>query len=234
MNTARLPVWFMVVTLLAAACDSAKPENPASGPAASSEPPPPPPPAAAPPPAPTDIDATALLKHMDCPKPQRRGACRVVEGFAKAGALNWKRPARKARWVGYLYTVDQGKEKRELVILHGRELPTAQAGLGALPLRIGTGGFPEELEAHAERLVSARSRKSGPSPRNLAPRFVSDFEPTKDFSAIQTDGPSILTVEAEPAYIREQDKTVFYVKPDDTNPGHSSDGIYAELWMETW
>lgn len=188
----------------------------------------------APPPAPADIDATPLVEQLRCPNRQTEGACRVIESFQKADAWAWKRPAREARWVGYVYDVTQGVETREIVILFAKEIPTAQAAPGALPVRAGTGTFPERLMAHADRLVRARAQRSGPSPRNQAPRFLDAFEPDKLWNVVDTDGPSVLTVEADTAYIRELDRTVYYAQPDATSPAKPGDGRYAELWIATW
>lgn len=235
MNTLGRSLFGIAFVVSTAACDSTQSNTAAATASASAavahsaaEPP------APPPPAPADLNLAALSDRLDCPKHTRQAACRIVAGFQKAGPWDWKRPARRARWIGYQYKVDKGVEKRELIILFAKEIPTEQAGLGAMTIRIGTGTFPQELMAHAERLVRARAGHHGPSPRNQAPRFLSDFEPEKDWSAIQTDGASVLTVEANPAYIREQDRVVYYVKPDDSGTAQPGDGIYAELWVATW
>lgn len=185
-------------------------------------------------PPPQDLNVSALHETLKCDDARRSEVCRVLERFQEAKRWQWRKPAGTGRWIGRAYTVAGGVEQESLMLLWAQVIPTAQAGPGELPMRVGIGEVPERLTLHGNKLLRARTESRGPSPKNQAAPFVESFEPATTWSAMQSKGESILAVAGDATYVRELDRRVYFIQRDERPTSQAGDGIYAELWIATW
>ena len=228
---------FVCSTLLVVACgcdkSDKKPSRSAAAPSASIEPLPS---VAAPaPPAPQDIDVGALEKELNCQKTGPKQACRILKEFASAQRFTAHTPSGEGRWVGHSFTVDKGVESERQLIFWSKSVPTSQVGPGDLPVKVGFDFFPDELKAHAEKLVRTLGRGDPPSPKNQAFPYAKVYVPTKQRVIVNTAGPSVHVTAEESIYIRaKQLRFVYIVNPSTSRESATGDGLYAELWLADW
>ncbi len=186
------------------------------------------------PPAPADTDVTGTIKSLGCGKNATKQACRLLEDFSKGTRWNPTLPGGEGRWVGYTYTIKHGAEQRSAGLFWTKRIPTSQAGLGRLALKVGTGEFPATVAEHALKLIATLARGDQPSRRNQAAPFAEAFVPEKPFGTVATDGASIRFVATEEVLIRQSGRRVVLVAPTQASDGAAGDGRYSEYWLSNW
>jgi hypothetical protein len=191
----------------------------------------PPPPAPREPPS--DLDVAGLEKKLGCSGNKVRQACKLLADFARADRWPADPPSGRGRWVGNAFKIEKGAEKRELLILYAERVPTAQVPPGDLPVKIGTGPIPDELETHGTKLVNILSRGDVPTKKNHAAPFVDDFVPRDSQGAANTTGRSVRLI-SDNVFIRQGSRKLYYVETKTGGSDEPGDGVYAELWLASW
>jgi hypothetical protein len=184
--------------------------------------------------APPDIDVGALEKRLGCSGNKNRQACRVLADFERAERWAADPPSGRGRWVGNAYNIEKGAEKRTILILYAERVPTAQVGPAALPVKIGTGPMPDELETHGTKLVNILARGDVATKKNRAAPFVDDFTPKDDRGAMNTTGRSVRLDSEASVFIRQGNRKLFLVETKSGPSDEPGDGVYAELWLASW
>jgi hypothetical protein len=188
---------------------------------------------AAPPPA-ADVVLDSYLKDLKCTKKTTADSCRLLQEFSEAKRCNITLPSGEGRWVGYAFVREKGVEKKQLMILWAKRMPTAQVSPGALPLKFGTGTLEADVTEHGFKMVRALSQGDQPSKHNQARPRVEAFVPTTQRGAVQTEGMSIRLVSEETVYLRQSGRKLILFAPN-TSPGATvGDGTYAEFWSSSW
>ncbi|MGC4063675.1 MAG: hypothetical protein QM784_03335 [Polyangiaceae bacterium] len=219
--------------LLAVACD----EPTKKGAAPSAAPSPSAIPATTPPTAriaPADVDLTSSLKDLKCGDKATTDSCRILTEFRDAKSWNFNLPSGEGRWVGNAFVREKGSEKKQLLILWAKRMPTAQVGPGDLPLKVGTGTLPSELLEHGFKMVRTLSQGDQPSKRNQARPVIESFVPGTQRGAVATQGASVRLISEEAVYIRQQGRKVLFFSPNLSQGASSGDGTYAEFWLSNW
>jgi hypothetical protein len=181
-----------------------------------------------------DIDTAPLSKQLGCGSARHREACRILDEFGRATRWNQQIPSGEGRWVGHSNSVDKGADKAELYIFVARQVPTSTVGPTELPIRIGTGVFPEDKHDAALKLVNALSRFDTVPRSNQALAYLKGWTSGDEKGAIATQGPSVRLVSDHETYVRQgsgQKLLVVVVRASGASPG---DGLYAEVWPATW
>jgi len=233
----------LVLMLLAGACEHKAP-TPAPPPSAqpSEEPSPPPAPAVTGPPSyPAELNPKSLEPGLDCRSPVHKNACRIWKEFSSSegGRFTGKSPSGENRWFGRGYVVAKGEEHMDYLALTVRPVPTMRVGPSSLPLMVGLGALPPELEREGDALWR---RMSGPRHRgnqkNLAWKFLERFAPKHEQGAINTTGTSVQLIAApgdDIGYLRQPElKRLLLIRPSRALDAKSGDGTYAEFWQATW
>jgi hypothetical protein len=233
MKSIRAVAWLSLV-LAVFGCEEEKPKPAAAAPSASVEAAPPAKAAEAPRPAPADLVLEPLLKDLKCEKKSTRDSCRVLEEFGQGSRWIAQTPAGEGRWIGNAFVRDKGVEKKQLVILWAKQVPTSQVGPGDLPVRVGTGTLADELIEHGFKMISALSHSDSPSKRNQARPAVEAFVPTAQRGAINTVGASVRLIAEDSVYLRQSGRKVLIVMPSQAPSASAGDGTYAEAWRATW
>lgn len=190
--------------------------------------------AEAPRPAPADLVLEPLVKSLKCDKKSKTDSCRVLEEFVEGKRFIAQTPAGEGRWIGNAFVREKGVEKKQLLILWAKQVPTSQVGPGDLPVRIGTGTLDDELVEHGFKMINALSRSDQPSKRNQARSAVDTFVPTTQRGAVNTEGMSVRLIAEEPIYLRQSGRKVVMVMPNQSQSAAAGDGTYAEFWRATW
>jgi hypothetical protein len=183
--------------------------------------------------APPDLDVAALEKKLGCSGKKGHQACRLLADFARAERWPADPPSGHGRWVGNAIKIEKGAEKRVLLIFYAERVPTAQVAAGDLPVKIGTGSMPDELETHGTKLVNILSRGDVPTKKNHAAPFVDDFVPRESQGAINTTGRSVRLI-TDNVFIRQGNRKLYYVETKTGGSDEPGDGVYAELWLASW
>jgi hypothetical protein len=184
--------------------------------------------------APPDIDVGALEKRLGCSGNKSRQACRVLADFARAERWAADPPSGRGRWVGNAYKIEKGAETRTILILYAERVPTAQVGVADLPVKIGTGSMPDELQEHGTKLVNILARGDVATKKNRAAPFVDDFTPKDDRGATNTAGRSVRLISEQNVFIRQGNRKLFLVETKSGPSDEPGDGVYAELWLASW
>lgn len=231
-----LAAFWLPVLVSLTCCESKKAGPGAAASAASSAPSVPPVKVvdAPPRPAPADIVLEPLLKELKCDKKAKTDSCRVLTEFSEGKRWIAQTPAGEGRWFGLAFVRDKGVEKKQLMILWAKQMPTSQVGPGDLPLRVGTGTLSDDLIEHGFKMVTALSQSDQPSKRNQARSQVESFVPTTHRGAINTAGASVRLISEESAYFRQSGRKVLLVMPNEAQSASPGDGTYAEFWRATW
>ncbi len=190
--------------------------------------------AEAPRPAPADIVLDPLLKDLKCDKKSKADSCRVLNEFAEATRWIVQTPAGEGRWIGQAFVRDKGVEKKQLLMLWAKTMPTSQVALGDLPVRVGTSTLADDLVEHGFKMVAAISRGDQPSKRNQARPEVESFVPATHRGAVNTAGASVRLISEETVYLRQVGRKVLMVMPSQAQSAAPGDGTYAEFWRATW
>ena len=190
--------------------------------------------AEAPRPAPADIVLDPILKELKCDKKSKSDSCRILNEFAGAARWSGQTPAGEGRWIGNAYVRDKGVEKRQLLLLWAKQMPTSQVGPGDLPVRVGTGTLPDDVLDHGFKMITAVSQGDSPSKRNQARPLVESFVPTTHHGAVNTSGASVRLISEDAVYLRQSGRRVLLVMPSQTQNASPGDGTYAEFWRATW
>jgi len=185
-------------------------------------------------PAPSDLGLEPLIKSLKCDKKSKADSCRIMGEFAEGKRFIAQTPAGEGRWIGNAFVREKGIEKKQLMILWAKQVPTGQVGSGDLPVRVGMGTLDEELIEHGFKMVNALSRSDQPSKRNQARPAVDTFLPTTQRGAVNTDGVSVSLIAEEPIYLRQSGRKVVMVMPNLSSGAAPGDGTYAEFWRATW
>ncbi|MGE5786333.1 MAG: hypothetical protein ACM3ZE_17170 [Myxococcales bacterium] len=185
-------------------------------------------------PAPADLGLEPLIKSPTCDKNSQADSCRVVAEFAEGKRFIAQTPAGEGRWIGNAFVREKGIEKKQLLILWAKQVPTSQVGAGDLPVRVGMGTLDDELVEHGFKMVNALSRSDQPSKRNQARPAVDTFVPTTQRGAVNTAGVSVRLIAEEPIYLRQSGRKVVMVIPNQSSGAAPGDGTYAEFWRATW
>jgi hypothetical protein len=180
------------------------------------------------------VDLAAFVKDLKCGDKATTESCRLLTEFRDAKTWNFKLPAGEGRWVGNAILREKGAEKKQLMILWAKRMPTAQVGAGDLPLKVGTGTLQQELLDHGFKMVRALSQGDQPSKRNQARPVIEAFVPGTQRGAVATQGPSVRLISEEPVYIRQQGRKVLLFSPNLSQGAKTGDGTYAELWLSNW
>jgi len=188
----------------------------------------------APRPAPADIVIEPLLKELKCDKKSKTDSCRLLTEFSSATRWVAQTPAGEGRWVGNAFVREKGVEKKQLMLLWAKQMPTSQVGPGDLPIRVGTGTLEPELIEHGFKMIAAISRSDQPSKRNQARPAVEAFTPTTHRGAVNTAGASVRLISEESVYLRQVGRKVLLVMPSQASGATAGDGTYAEFWRATW
>jgi hypothetical protein len=183
--------------------------------------------------APRDLDVEGLRKKLRCPRGNPL-PCRVVEAFAKAGRWMWSKQSGTGRWVGRAYTIADGKQTDDFMVLWAEQVPTAQVGEDMLPLKVGSGQLPARFRTHREKLVVALEGDDAVSRHNRALPWVTEFVPDVKAGAMQTDGASTVLVSEDRTYIRTTGRKTLLITPSPDLTDQEGTGTYAELWPATW
>jgi len=216
-------------------CDEKKPKPAqASASSAVASAPAPAKPIETPRPAPADILLEPLQKALKCDKKSKTESCRVINEFAAATRWSVQTPAGEGRWVGQAFVRDQGVEKKQILLLWAKQMPTSQVGPGDLPVRVGTGTLTEDLVEHGFKMIAALNRGDQPSKHNQARREVEAFVPTTNRGAVNTAGASVRLIAEETVYFRQAGRKVLMVMPNQATSAAPGDGTYAEFWRATW
>ena len=229
-------VRFLFVALSLFGCDNhAQHSASAAESSATKAPPPPLATVAEPPrPAPADITLDPYLRDLKCGKAAKGDTCRILTEFAEAKRWVFNKPAGEARWVGSAFVREKGVEKKQLLILWAKRMPTAQVGPGDLPIKVGTGTLDSELVEHGFKMVRSLSQGDQPSKHNQARSKVEEFVPTIQRGAVATSGASVRLIAEDTVYLRQLDRKVLMFAPNLSSSATAGDGTYAEFWVSTW
>jgi hypothetical protein len=116
-----------------------------------------------------------------------------------------------------------------------RQVPTSTVGPTELPLRIGTGFFPDDKRDAALKLVNALSRGDTVSRNNQALPFLKAWSSGGEHGAILTSGTSVRLVSEQETYVRQGSaQKLLIVQPVRASGAGPGDGLYAEAWAATW
>jgi hypothetical protein len=234
MNAIKAAVPFVVVVTLFG-CEDKKPKaSTASATPSAASVPEPIKVTEAPRPAPDDIVLEPLLKELKCDKKSKMDTCRILNEFAVATRWSVQTPAGEGRWIGNAFVREKGVEKKQLILLWAKQMPTSQVGPGDLAVRVGTGTLADELVEHGFKMVAALNRGDQPSPRNQARHEVEAFVPTTHRGAVNTAGASVRLIAEETVYLRQAGRKVLMIVPSRTQSAAAGDGTYAEFWRATW
>jgi hypothetical protein len=192
--------------------------------------------AAAPAPRASDIEPASYQKPLGCSgKANQKQACRVLADFSKAERWSFDAPSGQGRWIGYAYRVEQGVEKRELMLVHVKRVPTSQVGSADLPIKVALGPLPEELSEHGQKLILAIGRGDVVSKKNRAQPYVETFTSQNDSGAAQTGGTSVRLVSQDNVHFRQEGRRRLLMVQPKTGPADApGDGVYAEFWLAAW
>lgn len=190
--------------------------------------------AEAPRPAPADLGLEPMLKDLKCDKKVKTDSCRILTDFAAGSRWTAQTPAGEGRWLGQAFVREKGVEKKQLILLWAKQMPTSQVGPGDLPLRIGTGTLADDFIEHGFKMVTALSQSDQPSKRNQARPQVEAFVPTTHRGAVYTAGASMRLISEESVYLRQSGRKVLLVMPNQAQNAQAGDGTYAEFWRATW
>ncbi|MBN2193009.1 MAG: hypothetical protein JW751_09355 [Polyangiaceae bacterium] len=186
-------------------------------------------------PPPEDLDITVAKADLKCKGTKGPEACRILEEFSAAARWEADMPSGEGRWLGQAFIVAKGVERREILLMNARRVPTAQVGPSDLPLMIGTGGLPEDRSEHAEKLIRALKDGGTGKKTNLARMYLSEFKPKEQLGAIATKGASVQLIAGEDTYIRRASvKKLILVKLAGGTDAERGDGVYAEVWSVFW
>ena len=188
----------------------------------------------APKPAPVDVVLEPLLKDLKCDKKAKTESCRILTEFATAQRWSAQTPAGEGRWIGQAFAREKGMEKKELILLWAKQVPTSQVGPGDLPIRVGTGTLSEDLVEHGFKMVAALARGDQPSKRNQARPQVEIFVPKTHRGAVNTAGASVRLISEDSVYLRQAGRKVLMIVPNQAQGAAPGDGKYAEFWRATW
>jgi hypothetical protein len=136
--------------------------------------------------------------------------------------------------VGNAIVREKGAEKKQLMVLWAKRMPTAQVGPQDLPLKVGTGSLPDDVQEHGFKMVRALSQGDSPSKRNQAKPLVEAFIPTTTRGAVATAGASVRLISEESVYLRQEGRKVLLFAPNLSQSATAGDGTYAEFWSSTW
>jgi hypothetical protein len=185
--------------------------------------------------APRDLDVAVLSRELGCGKKTSSEACRILDEFGRAAQWSLDTPSGEARWAGNIYIRNKGAEERQPLIAWAKQFPTAEVGPGYLPLKFGTGSFPEELAVPSQKLVGSLSRGDPPPRRNHATPFVESFTPEKQRRAVKTNGTSVAAIAEDAAYLRRPNRRkLLLIQPSTERKAAHGDGSYAEMWLMDW
>jgi hypothetical protein len=185
-------------------------------------------------PAPADIELDSYVKELKCGKKATTDSCRLLQEFSVAKRWTFNLPSGEGRWVGNAFVREKGIEKKQLMILWAKRMPTAQVGPGDLPLKVGTGTLSDDLLEHGFKMVRSLSQGDSPSKRNQAKPQVEAFVPTTTRGAVTTAGASIRLISEESVYLRQDGRKVLLFAPNLGQSAAAGDGTYAEFWSSTW
>jgi hypothetical protein len=179
-----------------------------------------------------DVDAALIEKQLGCGGAKHKEPCRIVDEFTHAARWTLQIPSGEGRWVGRAYSVEKGADKSDLFMLVARQVPTSTVGPTELPIRIGTGSFPEDKRDAALKLVNALARYDTVPRSNAALAFVKSWSSGNEKGAIMTGGSSVRLVSEQETYIRQGAAQKLLLVT--TGKSGTGDGLYAELWPATW
>ncbi len=197
----------------------------------------PPPVQSAPPaprPAPADLSVEALSRELGCGKTSVSEPCRILGEFATASRWTPRLPSGEGRWVGNATIVDKGKEKREILILFAKNVPTSHVSPGDLALKVGYDTIAEDLRDHAGKMIRSLARGDTPNRRNQARATIESFVPQVMRGAVNTALASVQLISEEQVFLRQAGRKVLVVMPNRQVSAVAGDGTYAELWVATW
>lgn len=185
-------------------------------------------------PSPADVDLAPYLKDLKCGKKATTDCCRLLGEFAEAKRWSFNTPSGEGRWVGNAFVREKGAEKKQLMILWAKRVPTAQVGPGDLALKVGTGTLNDDLVEHGFKMVRSLSQGDQPSKRNQARPVIEAFVPSTQRGAVATAGASVRLIAEETVYLRQQGRKVLMFAPNLTQSASAGDGTYAEFWVSSW
>jgi hypothetical protein len=192
-------------------------------------------------PPPSDVDLATLKKDLGCADKsvKSKHACRILDEFGEAGPWSLETPSGEARWIGYAYVIESGVEKRQMLVVWGKQVPTAEVGAGLLPVKVGVEELPKNLEEQGFKLIRSLSQGMSGSKRNRALPYVESFTTTKLHRTIVTAGPSVAVLSEKSMgatmYLRQPARRkALLIGASASRTATEGDGTYAELWMAHW
>jgi hypothetical protein len=185
-------------------------------------------------PAASDITLDSYFKDLKCGKKATTESCRILQEFSTAKKWSFNLPSGEGRWVGNALVREKGVEKKQLLILWAKRMPTAQVGPQDLPLKVGTGTLESDVLEQGFKMIRSLSQGDSPSKRNQARPIVEAFVPQVTRGAVATAGVSVRLISEESVYIRQEGRKVLMFSPNLSQSASAGDGTYAEFWSSTW
>lgn len=188
---------------------------------------------------PSDLQPSELQRALGCRANPSKKPCSILDEFSRAERFKADTPSGESRWLGRAYHVEKGVESEQFLLLHCHRMPTAQVRPGSLPLALSTSDLPIEVQVEAKRMwMSLSQGRHRANRRNLAFRFIEQYEPKLEKGLIDTAGASVQTLgelTEDAAYLRQSSlKRLLLVQPSKQTNSQVGDGTYAEFWQATW
>jgi hypothetical protein len=161
----------------------------------------------------------------------------VLSEFKDCVAFNPSTKSGDGRWMGHGYTVTEGRFVEEYTLLRSKTITTAQAGEGALPVKIAIDKIPDERGAeksNAERAIKAYERGDVPLPGNNAVTYVKERSDWSDAPALAGENNQIYVATGSGAYLCARNNQRLVLVRRSPSRSHAGDGVYAILWPVSW
>jgi hypothetical protein len=229
---------WVLVSLAAVGCEAQK--GPAPGASATSGPAtnaaPEPTQNEPPPPAPADLDVAAQLKALKCPAKPKPGACAVLEAMKDCKKLGLEMPNGDGRWLGWGYTMSQGKEEKAPFIVKVKRVNQQDVGPGQLNWKMVVEEISKPMGLpfdHAEKAIAAYERGDVPPKASMAVDYAVKSTANPDVFLTRTTGGHVYGLAHGGLCACEHKQRIYVARRAATRTG-AGDGLYVEAHAVGW